>query len=120
MRSAADVDTYYQKGSLFENFVIAEIFKQSWHRNQRPVYYFWQDSNRNEIDLLWEDQHQLKLLEIKTSRTLMPRSFKNLQKLSTNLGDQTYESYLVYGGDDAQTRQGNIQVLSWRHLETLQ
>ncbi len=116
MRSALDVENYYQKGSLFENFVVAEIFKQTWHRNQRPGYYFWQDSNRNEIDLLWEEQPELKLLEIKASRTLMPRNFKQLQKMSANIEDQPHALYMVYGGDESHTRLENIKVLSWRNL----
>ncbi|HFA52158.1 MAG TPA: ATP-binding protein [Bacteroidetes bacterium] len=120
MRSAADVDVYYQKGALFENMVVAELFKQAYHRNQRPNFYFWQDSNRNEIDLLWEELPALKLLEIKASRTLMPRSFKNLQKMSVALGEQPHELNLVYGGDEDQIRQGgNVNVVSWRHLGQL-
>lgn len=117
MQSPSDVDTYYQKGNLFENLVISDIFKQTWHHNQRCTYYFWQDSNRNEIDLLWEKQFVLNLLEIKASRTIMPRHFRNLQKMSTNLGEEKHRLYLVYGGDDPSVKRQKIGIYGWRNLK---
>ncbi len=116
MQSPSDVDTYYQKGSLFENLVISDIFKQTWHHNQRNNYYFWQDSNRNEIDLLWEKQLSINLLEIKASHTIMPRHFRNLQKMSKTLGEEKHQLNLVYGGDDAFVERNGTQVYSWRNL----
>lgn len=112
------VETYYQRGSLFENLVIAELLKQVYHRGDRPAFYFWRDNHQVEVDLLWERNLQMHLLEIKASRTLHNRFFKPLQQLSRYAKDQVRATYLVYAGTDTQQRQGT-HVLGWSQLHAL-
>ena len=37
------VQTYYAKGALFENLIINEFIKNSYHNGETPRYYFWQN-----------------------------------------------------------------------------
>jgi uncharacterized protein len=38
------LENYYQKGSVFENFVINEISKTYYNKGSRPPIYYWRDS----------------------------------------------------------------------------
>lgn len=116
MKEASYVATYYQKGSLFENLVIAELVKQQYHAGVRPAFYFWRDNHQNEVDLLWEDKQKIEALEIKYSRTLHSRFFKTLQKFQSIAGEQAGNSFLVYGGAQNQKRY-DTTVVGWKSLK---
>ncbi|MDX2250523.1 MAG: ATP-binding protein [Bacteroidia bacterium] len=113
IRSAEELQASYRKGAFFENFVIAETYKQFYNRGQRPPCYFWRDNNGNEVDLLIESGGKLFPVEIKSGRTIQNEYFKNIQsfsKISENPEDQ---GRIVYGGDLKQLRsQGH--VYGWR------
>lgn len=115
MKQATYVSSYYQKGSLFENLVIAELFKQQHHSGRRPAFYFWRDNHQNEVDLVWEEELKVEALEIKYSRTLHSRFFKPLQKFQSLAGEQAGASHLVYGGILDQKRH-NVSVIGWKSL----
>ena len=115
MESPRDVDNYFQRGSLFENLIIAEMHKLTLHQARRPAFYFWQDSNKNEIDLLWERASQMFLMEIKSGSTVNAGFFKNLLKFPGRTDSSNIKSYLLYAGEDHYT-QNDIEVVGWRHL----
>ena len=67
--SETELDTYYQRGNIFENLIIAELHKRLLHQGRQPAFHFFQDSNKNEIDILTEKAGQLYIAEIKATRT---------------------------------------------------
>ena len=73
------VSSYYQYGSLFENFIINEIMKSYTNRGERPSLYFWRESNGTEIDLLIPKGDTLIPIEIKSSQTLRMDFLKNIK-----------------------------------------
>ena len=77
-------------GSFFENFVIIEIIKSYYNNGElRPPLYFYRDKEKNEIDLIIEQNGQLHPIEIKKSATPtkeMISNFKVLEKLG-NVGE---------------------------------
>lgn len=77
-------------GSFFENFVIIEIVKSYYNNGElRPPLYFYRDKEKNEIDLIIEQNGQLHPIEIKKSATPtkeMISNFKVLEKLG-NVGE---------------------------------
>lgn len=46
-------------GNLFENFVIIELVKHQINKGIGPNFYFYRDSNNNEIDCLYRQEHQI-------------------------------------------------------------
>jgi predicted AAA+ superfamily ATPase len=120
LQAASQLDTHYLRGSIFENYVLAEVFKQHVHSGRRPEFYFWRDNAGNEVDLLIEQGVQRQVVEIKSGATLNENLFKGLKyyrKLAAgSLPEHDY--YLVYGGDQNQTRQYG-RVLSWKEIEVL-
>ena len=118
MKNSQNVHSYYQKGALFENLVIADIAKQAYHRGERPNLYFWRDNHGNEMDVIKETAEGIRMLEIKSTRTLASRHFKGVAKFQKWLKDQAVRFFIVYGGDDqTHIREDGITIISWRDLE---
>ena len=66
------------KGNLFENFVVSEFVKNNYHQNLLHDLWFWRDAVGHEVDLIWQNDELLNLVEIKASETIMPDMFKGL------------------------------------------
>lgn len=106
------MDAPFAKGALFENMVILELLKQKFHSAATPAFYFWQDSNMREIDLLVEEGARLKAVEIKAGKTISPAFAKNLHAFQNLAGAENVELFLVYGGEAAQPR-SDLAALLW-------
>ncbi|WP_293311389.1 ATP-binding protein [Pedobacter sp. UBA5917] len=104
------------KGNIFENMVIAEFQKQNYHNYLNNEYYFWQDSNANEIDLLEPTSDGYSIFEIKATQTVTPDLFKNMDKFEANANPKKVEKTLIYGGLENQKRSKH-KVLSWKSIE---
>jgi len=115
MESPNDVDRYFQRGSLLENLIVAELHKARLHRGKRPFFYFWRDSNQNEVDVLWEEAGQIQLLEIKSGKTFTKEWLTGLQKVSDLMGDQVGGKRLVYGGEEPFEVLGT-KVIGWSNF----
>ena len=118
IRSVDDVNRHFAKGSLFENLIITEILKNQLNRNLRSSQYFWNAAGNNEIDLLLDSGGRLVPIEIKSGRTINTHFFESLQYFQPISGALPEDSFLIYGGDDVQSR-STAQVLSWRHLDRI-
>lgn len=106
------LDAHFAKGALFENMIIAEMLKHQLHQAQNPAFYFWQDSNRREIDLISEKNGRMKAIEIKAGKTI-PKDFTcNLYNFQQLAGAHTVELFLIYGGIVGQPR-SDLTVLPW-------
>lgn len=112
IQTAEQIEQHFAKGALFENMILSELLKAMYHNGQKPAFFFWQDSNLREIDLLIESGPTLKAVEIKAGMTITPGFFKNLmafQKLNTQTPT---DLYLIYGGDTPQLRR-DLSILPW-------
>lgn len=92
------------RGSLFENMVIAEIFKQYYHRGKRPRLHFYRDRTGNEVDLVAERGRELVLLEIKSGQTVTKQFFKGLNQLQKIIPNRIQGGGVLYGGSKGQRR----------------
>ena len=99
-------------GNIFENMVVSELVKQNYHSNLLRDYYFWRDSNGNEIDLLYMKGESLIIYEIKASKTIKEDMFKGLRYFNKITNSDVVEQYLIYGGDVPQKRT-DLEVLPW-------
>ncbi|MBL1408694.1 ATP-binding protein [Sphingobacterium faecale] len=103
------------KGNIFENFVIANFQKLNDNRYQHLNYYFWQDHNGIEIDLLLKTANAFDVYEVKSTQTLSAALFKNLKHFIELASPEEVRPYLVYGGDEELVR-SDVQVLPWKML----
>ncbi|MFA6924552.1 MAG: ATP-binding protein [Bacteroidales bacterium] len=118
IKSTNQLSTHYAIGSLFENFIMNEFMKYSYHHGAEPAYYFWRDKMQKEIDLLIENGHVLIPVEIKSGKTFNYEYFKQVNYWNKLSGNNSENSYMVYGGNkNLSTSSGH--VISWKNMEQL-
>lgn len=76
IRTAEELEENRLKGHIFENMILAEYQKRNHHLYLHQDYYFWQDSNAHEVDLLMKKGQGFSIFEIKATQTLAPDYLK--------------------------------------------
>ncbi len=98
-------------GHLFENIMIMEALKYKFNTNKRYELYFYRDSTHNEIDLVLDFGHSLKLIEFKSSKSIRNEHWKSLMQISKILKPQA--SYIVSFFEDELTLSRDIYCKPW-------
>jgi predicted AAA+ superfamily ATPase len=101
------------KGAIFENYVLLELMKHHKASGIKWNYYFWRDSNQNEIDLLIENGTLLHLIEMKASLTVKSEHITALHCIDSFLNDFKITHSLVNFYDESQQR-SHERIVSWR------
>ena len=109
------VGTHFAVGHIFENLVVAELTKQWLHAGERPQFYFFRDSNGNEVDLLVVTGGKIFAVEIKYGKTINANFFKGLGYWSKLSGSPPEQCFLVYGGEAASVRSEGT-VIPWQQM----
>ena len=52
-------------GALWENYIVAEVWKKRKYENNYAKLYFWRTQTQQEIDLLFEENTAMTAIEIK-------------------------------------------------------
>ena len=110
------VNLHYMKGALFENLILSEFIKHSFHRGQRKFPFFWQDSQGKEIDCLLPFDDGPRAVEIKSGKTLTESYFSNLKIWQQLAGAQAGESFVIYGGERSMTLEHGT-LLGWQDVD---
>ena len=111
--SVDQLETHYLYGNIMENMLLTELYKMRSHRGQRPQFWFWRDSNGNEVDLLMEEAGVLKTIEFKASKTFHTRHFSGLFWWQKTTGLAAENSSVVYLGEQAFFTE-NGKLIPWR------
>ena len=98
LRRADLVESFYMRGSLFENLVVSEVLKHYYNRGQTAPCYYWQDKTGREVGLLIETDKGLLPLEVKAGMTLNTGYFDQLTYWNKLSGNSPANSYVLYGG----------------------
>jgi len=78
-----------QSGALFENLVVLELLKLKANLALNCEFFFYRDSNANEIDLVVDTGGAPSLIEIKQTATPRMEHFKTIKALSPLFPDAT-------------------------------
>ncbi|WP_449049635.1 ATP-binding protein [Parapedobacter sp.] len=108
------LETHPLRGSIFETLIVSELVKKRTNNGKEINLYYWRDKTGREIDIIIDEVNDLIPVEIKSGKTVHPDFFKNLlywMKLS-----ETTKGFILYGGDQDQSRSNGIIVTSWRNL----
>lgn len=115
IESAAQLESHYLRGGLFENAVVLEILKGRFNQGKASNLTFWRDHLGREIDVLQEEGGFLHATEIKSGATVHPSFFENLQWFAKTAGAAMGNQQLIYGGDRSSQR-GEVSVVPWHNL----
>ncbi|MFH1876606.1 MAG: ATP-binding protein [Candidatus Omnitrophota bacterium] len=106
------------KGSIFENFVVAELLKARMNHGKNSNLYFFRDNVGNEVDILLENGASVKPVEIKLGKTINDDYFRGLRYYQKINKKNTVRPSLIYGGTEDQ-RRGVFDIVSYRNVEKI-
>lgn len=89
-------------GAFFETFVVSEILKSYRHNGERPLIYWYRDTQQKEIDLLIERDGKLHPIEIK----LTSNPNKSMLKHFNVLDNQGYGGLICMRESDIPLTEG--------------
>ncbi len=118
IRSANDLQHHFAKGALYENFIINELMKNCYNRRVQPSFYYFRDSNSNEVDLLIEQAGFTYAIEIKSGKTISDSYFKGLNYYKALSKKKKVKTISVYGGGEQHTYKGH-SVFGWKNLNEI-
>jgi hypothetical protein len=111
------ITNHAYKGTLFENFIIAELLKNRFNRAERSNLYYFRDSAGNEVDVLIDKGEALEALEIKAGATLNADFFKNLTYWKKLTGST--RATLIYTGEPSNLTYQGFEVKNWAGVSSL-
>lgn len=114
--SAEQIETFYMRGALFENFVVSELLKRRLFAGKSDELYFWRDSNGIEIDVIEEDNLELKAYEIKASETMNTAFFSNIKKIKELAGLKTENTAVIYSGKSLPSTSESGAYICWKEI----
>ncbi|MBN2804412.1 MAG: ATP-binding protein [Deltaproteobacteria bacterium] len=104
-------------GGIFENLVVLECVKALMNKGEMADLYFFRDSNKNEVDLLYAKGRQLVPVEIKAAATFSPFFLRGLKKMATTIKQVTH-AYLVYNGQPL-SLSDNTDAITFKSVHTI-
>ncbi|HMB52314.1 MAG TPA: ATP-binding protein [Thermoanaerobaculia bacterium] len=119
IETADELATHAQRGPLFETWVASELVKARTNRARRPNLTFWRDRAGHEVDFLLERSGNVWPVEAKSGRTVASDAFKPIERWQGVAGERGGDGWLVYGGEERQSRRQG-EVLPWREVGELE
>ena len=114
--SAEQIETFYMRGALFENFVVSELLKRRLFAEKSEELYFWRDSSGVEIDVIEEDNLEIKAYEIKASETMNTAFFSNIKKVKEIAGLKAENTAVIYSGKTLPATKENGAYICWKEI----
>jgi hypothetical protein len=111
----SSIPLHPSKGSLFENFMVSEAFKQNDHKYLHADFCFWRDASGHEIDLLIEHNDKIGIAEIKATATIKSDDFNGLTYFANLKGSNVKSKHLLYTGALSQKR-SQANVIAWNEV----
>lgn len=102
------------RSKLFENFMVADLYKQFCNNGLQPALSFWRDQNgRYEIDCLIKTESGLAAIDIKSGETLSPDCFKKLLAWNTLSQKSAEQNFIFYAGTKLQQTESGT-LMGWQ------
>src|SRR5690606_24767470 len=77
IQSEEQLYSHYLVGGLFENFVLNEMNKVYLNKGLKPSFYFWQNKDKKEIDIILDKGKEVFPFEVKVAQTKNTHFFDN-------------------------------------------
>lgn len=115
IQAPGELRNFHLYGNVFENLIIADAMKSTFHNGHRPIFYFFRDSHGQEIDLVYDRPAASTVWEIKGTQTFHPRLIRPLNRLAEQIFPGA-DRRLIYAGKDAMTI-NNVRQIPWNEVE---
>ncbi len=104
-------------GKIFENFVITEIRKNRYNKEQSGNMYFFRDSTGNEVDIVIEKNEEIIPIEIKSSKKFMSDDVKGL--IWFNKVFRQNGGILINTGMQEKVLENQLTVVGWDSVQNI-
>ena len=95
------------RGAVFENLIVAEVFKRHLNEGRNPELYFYRDDSKIEVDLVdVTDRAEAELVEIKSTTTYKPGLAQHLGSVGDALRIPVEGRSVVMRSDASHTVNG--------------
>jgi predicted AAA+ superfamily ATPase len=120
LSSEEELKTHYLVGSIFENFVIADIQKELMNRKSADRLYFFREKNGNEVDLLIKRRQTFIPIEIKKAASFSGDFTKGINywnHLPHNepVPLETPEPIIIYTGSE-ELSGNSYRLINWQNV----
>ena len=112
IKNVENYQEHYLKGQIFENLIISEAIKENLNQYTHKRFFYLRDKAGHEVDLVYEDDGKLNLVEIKSGKTYQRGMSKNLLYYQSLLNIET-NNFVLYDGQQKQNR-SSFTLLPWR------
>ena len=102
------------RGHLFENMVIIDYIKNAFNNGINGGFYFYRDSNGNEVDFMIKKGSKYDCFEIKSSSTFHQDFMKGLKSFENAFPELVREKKIIYSGENMPVITG-VSILNYRH-----
>ncbi len=86
-------------GAIFENWVVADLYKTFLQRGEEPAIYFWRTAAGSEVDIVVDTQAGLVPIEVKLSQTPRPAMARELHTFQHDFEGKALPGYVVHPGN---------------------
>ena len=100
-------------GPLFENYVYLELKKFLNLQPSMSHVWFWNETATNEVDFIFGPEHDLKVVEVKSSATYDIKWFKSMKIFCELASVKPENKYVVYAGDEL-IKTSNGTIVPWK------
>lgn len=118
VKNEKELMSHHMRGHPFESFVISEIIKDFYNKDETPRIYFWRDNVGNEVDCIIDRGTDLIPIEIKSGKTINSSFFDGLNYWNGLSKQDKSKSFLVYAGDENQKRT-KVKLLNWKSISNI-
>lgn len=108
------------RGHLVENLVMMELFKARSNQGVEPQLYFYRDSQKNEVDAIFQRGHELIPIEIKSAKTFNREFLKNLHFFQKITEGRAPQGFVIYCGEKEQVLHSNRLINFKNSYQSLQ
>lgn len=115
IESLSQIDRDPLRGNLFETMVAMELIKTRLNQARDPHLYYYRDSQKKEIDIIYKQGAELIPIEIKSAQTIHRDFFKGLDYFMELGQERCKKGYLVYAGQQEYTME-KYGVLNYRDV----
>jgi uncharacterized protein len=112
------METHAMRGALFETYIVSELVKQRYNAGLANDLHFWRDNVGHEVDVLYETQHGLQAVEIKSGSTFASDWPTAANKWRSFAAEPVLPTTIVYGGNESYERE-SCHLLGWKELVRL-
>ena len=102
------------RGKLFENAILLELKKHRLNLGLDPNLFYYRDIQKNEVDIIYKNGHELVPIEIKSSKTYNTEFIEKLLFFQSIAKGRSPKAFLIYAGE-AEQKIHNIHVLNYKH-----